>query len=223
MAKTDPIDISGLDAQTLAKHLANPSGEIGAAVIERLNTTNDPNYRGALARLGVSPGDRVLEIGFGNGHQLRRIVELAEGVRYTGIDISPTMVAQATASNSDLVGNGRAELFAGNSARLPFAAAAFDRALSLNTIYFWVDPVIDLLEVRRVLRPGGRLLIGALAPWSTTERQVFRHGFHFHDASALESLLRAAGFADISIDTVNETVEMHYGPWTRDYFFARAE
>lgn len=222
MTGSAPIDISGLDAQTLAHQLANPSGAVGVAVIERLNKSNDANYRGALARLDVSPNDRVLEIGCGNGHQVARILEAAEGITYVGVDISSTMVAEATASNAGAVRAGRAEFVVGNSAGLPFASAAFDRALSLNTIYFWPDPAVDLSELRRLLRPGGRLLIGALAPWSTTDREVFRHGFRLYDADALRSLLRAAGFADIAVDTVRETVEMHYGPWTRDYFLVSA-
>ena len=44
----------------------------------------------------------------------------------------------------------------GSSACLPFATGQFDRACSVNTIYFWPTPEADLAEFHRVLKPGGR-------------------------------------------------------------------
>jgi ubiquinone/menaquinone biosynthesis C-methylase UbiE len=100
--------------------------------------------------------------------------------------------------------------------------ASFDRALALNTIYFWQEPGQDLREIRRVLRPGGKLVLGAVAPRSTVGRAIFDQGFKLYEQDQIEALLRAAGFDDVRIDTVTETVMMANGEWTRDYHLACA-
>jgi SAM-dependent methyltransferase len=100
---------------------------------------------------------------------------------------------------------------------------AFDKALAINTIYFWPNPVADLQELRRVLRSDGRLVLGALAPWSADGRAVFQHGFRLYEQFEIENLLASARFTKVSIDTINETVVPPMGqPWNRDYFIVTA-
>jgi hypothetical protein len=78
----ESIDISKLDPATLAKHLGNPEGEIGKAVTANLNTSNAGGYSVALAKLGMNAGDRVIEIGFGNGREIPRVLSLSADVAY---------------------------------------------------------------------------------------------------------------------------------------------
>src|SRR5262245_56221609 len=189
----EPIDTSKLDPATLAKHLGNPEGEIGRAVTANLNKTNAGAYSAALQKLDLKPGDRVIEIGFGNGREIPRVLSLADGVTYFGLDISETMIADATAHNSERIREGRVTLTCGTSSNIPAEAKAFSKALALNTIYFWEDPICDLKELRRVLQPSGRLVLGAMAPSSATG-PVFQHGFRHYEKPELETLLRQAGF-----------------------------
>lgn len=220
----ESIDTSKLDPATLAKHLGNPEGEIGKAVTANLNKSNAGGYSAALAKLGVNDGHRVIEIGFGNGQEIPRVLSLSADATYFGLDISDTMVAVAAEFNADAVRQGRVTIARGTSGAIPADADTFDRALAINTIYFWSDPVADLKELRRVLRSGGRLVLGALAPRSAVGRAVFQHGFRFYEQSELESLLAAAGFTKVSVDTINETVVPPTGqPWNRDYFIVTAE
>jgi SAM-dependent methyltransferase len=220
----EPIDIAKLDPATLARHLGNPEGEIGKAVVANLNKSNAGGYSAALAKLGVNAGDRIIEIGFGNGREIPRVLSLSADVSYFGLDISDTMVTEATEFNADAMRQGRVSLARGTSAAIPADANAFDKALAINTIYFWSDPVADLTEIRRVLRRDGRLVLGALAPASAVGRPVFQHSFRFYEKSEIENLLVSADFRKVSIDTINETVVPPMGqPWNRDYFIVTAE
>jgi SAM-dependent methyltransferase len=220
----EPIDTSKLDPATLAKHLGNPEGEIGKAVTANLNKSNAGGYSAALAKLGVTAGDRVIEIGFGNGREIPRVVSLSADVTYFGLDISDTMVTEAAEFNADAVRQGRVTVARGTSAAIPADADAFNKALAINAIYFWPDPMADLREIRRILRSGGRLVLGALAPRSAVGRAVFQHGFRLYEKPEIENLLTSAGFAKVSIDTINETVVPPTGqPWNRDYFIVTAE
>src|SRR6516164_551374 len=90
-----------------ARQLGNPEGEVGIAVADWLNETNKAANAKTVALLGVIAGDHVLEIGFGNGRTVPDVIGQAADVRYTGIDISPTMVAEASRFNAALVAAGQ--------------------------------------------------------------------------------------------------------------------
>jgi hypothetical protein len=136
----EPVDTSKLDPATLAKHLGNPEGEIGKAVTANLNRINASAYSAALAKLDVEGSDRILEIGFGNGREIPRVLSASKDASYFGLDISATMVAEATAFNSLAVSEGRMRLVEGASNAIPADQGAFDKALAINTIYFWENP-----------------------------------------------------------------------------------
>ena len=91
-----------------ARQLGNSEGEVGIAVADWLNETNKAANAKTVALLGVIAGDHVLEIGFGNGRTVPDVIGQAADVRYTGIDISPTMVAEASRFNAALVAAGKA-------------------------------------------------------------------------------------------------------------------
>ena len=78
-----------------ARHLANPMGTIGIAVADWLYENNKQGNARIVASLGVEAGCRVLEIGFGNGRAVPQVIAQAADVQYSGIDISPTMVAES--------------------------------------------------------------------------------------------------------------------------------
>lgn len=102
---------------------------------------------------------RVLDLGCGTGALLPLLGEWDAGVRrYTGVDLSPEMLRVAAGKAAFPAG------FAAASAdALPFREAAFDTVISASSLHFWARPEAALGEVRRVLRPGGRLL---LVDWS---------------------------------------------------------
>jgi SAM-dependent methyltransferase len=99
------------------------------------------------------------------------------------------MAADATYFNADTARQGRVTLALGTSTAIPADRHSFDQALALNTIYFWPNPIADLQELRRVLRSDGRLVLGALAPWSAVGRPVFQHGFRFYEQPEIKDLL----------------------------------
>ena len=101
--------------------------------------------------LGISPGDRVLDIAAGTGTSSAAIART--GARVTALDFSAGMVAVGRKRHPDI------EFVEGDATALPFDDASFDAA----TISFGLrnvnDPHAALAEMRRVLVPGGRLVI----------------------------------------------------------------
>lgn len=184
-----------------ARQLSNPEGAIGLAVADWLNQNNKQANARNVAALGVEAGNRVLEIGFGNGRAAPEVIAQAAGVHYSGIDISPTMVAEASAFNADLVAAGRASFQLGSAERMPFADDIFDRVFSIGVIHFWTDPAASLTEVHRILRPGGMMRMTCLAPQEAPDFAQAEYGFHLREAAEWDALCRATGFTDVHADT----------------------
>ena len=99
----------------------------------------------------------VLDVGCGTAALLPRLA--AWGARfdsYTGLDLAPEMLRMARAKAGDETS---AAFVAGSAEALPFRAGAFDTAVSASAMHYWDAPDAALAEIRRVLRPGGRLLL----------------------------------------------------------------
>jgi ubiquinone/menaquinone biosynthesis C-methylase UbiE len=142
---------------------------------------NRPFAEEVVTLLGVEPAQRVLEIGFGPGVAIALLAQAAPGVRIAGIDVSTEMVEQARARNAAAIRAGAVDLRHGTVERLPFADAAFDLALAINSMQVWPDVDAGLRALRRVLRPGGRVAL-AFTPRSGQPR------------AGVTARLEAAGF-----------------------------
>lgn len=147
----------------------------------------------SLERLDVQPDDAVLEIGFGGGDLLRALLAGRPG-RVFGVDVSQAMVERA---RQRFRGAGeRLRLFEASAERLPLADAAVDKAVSVNSLYFWPDPAAAMAELARVIRRGGRLVLCFEPPEELRKWPGHRFGFQLHSARDLVVLAGAAGFGD---------------------------
>ncbi|MFT4119628.1 class I SAM-dependent methyltransferase [Bradyrhizobium sp.] len=182
-----------------ARQLANPEGAIGLALAEWLNDTNRQATTELIRLLAVEAGHRVLEIGFGNGRAVPIVMAQAADVHYAGVDISPTMVAEARDFNAALVQAGRAGFDLASSHAMPFDTGSFDRVFAIGVVHFWAEPLASLAEVRRVLRPGGLMLMGCLAPEGAPDFAQVEYGFHLRAAPEWDDLCRSSGFADVDV------------------------
>jgi ubiquinone/menaquinone biosynthesis C-methylase UbiE len=110
--------------------------------------------------LDVRPDDKVLEIGFGPGVAIQLLLQRVPAGSVAGVDPSQEMVQQASARNADALRSRRADLRYGSVERLPFADKTFDKAFAINSMQAWPDARVGLREIRRVLKHGGRIVLG---------------------------------------------------------------
>jgi len=119
-----------------------------------------------LTRLAARRGERILEIGFGTGHCL---VELARAVgpqgKVHGIDISDAMMSRSSELLHEEGLAERVELICGDAEHMPYPDGSLDGMFTSFTLELFDTPAIPALlaECRRVLRPGGRLVVVALS------------------------------------------------------------
>jgi len=188
---------SSLPPAEQARQLSNPEGAVGLEVAEWLNGNNRQSNAAVIALLDIQSGCHVLEIGCGNGRAASNVIDQSTDVRYTGIDISPTMFDEAKRVNASLIAAGRASFHLVSAEHMPFADASFDRAFAIGVIHFWRDPIVPLTEIRRVMRPGGIAVMGTLDSRSPLGFARPEFGFHLHSADEWHTLFHQAGFRTV--------------------------
>lgn len=183
-----------------ASHLRQPGhGPLGWLVVRAMILVNWRMNRWSVALLNIQPAEHVLEVGFGPGLSIRRAAEAA--ARVAGIDHSPAMLAEATRRNRAAIQAGRVDLRLGDVSALPFANDQFDKAFGVNVIYFWPDPVVALREIRRVLKPGGTLVLTVQIKHQLAKNPLTRPGiFKLYDDEELAALFTEAGFHAVRIE-----------------------
>ena len=208
---------SSLSPAEQARQLANPEGTVGVAVAEWLNGNNREGNARVFAMLELQPGCHVLEVGFGNGRAAREVVAGAENVRYEGIDISQTMVDEANRYNAEHVLSGLVRFHLAFADHMPFANGRFDRVFSIGVMHFWTDPLASLREIHRVMRPGGRAVMGALDAQATPPFAKPEFGFHLRTAAEWGALFEKAEFVNVDARTVESLQTTPEGVPTRRY------
>lgn len=174
--------------KTLASQLGNPRGLLGKAIAKRLNKHNERTSAGAVEALAVENGEVVADLGFGGGVGLRLLLD-TKAAEVHGVDYSPSMVDRAKREFQDE----RLRLQVGSITALPLADGSVDKLLTLNTIYFIEDLDTAFAEIARVLRPGGRAVIGMGDPVAMADLPFTAHGFLIRPVADVVGKLAAVG------------------------------
>ena len=169
------------------------------------------------ASLGVQA--RVLDAGCGAGHTAMAFAAIADQV--FACDFTPAMLKQVEALASELgVTNTRAQL--ADVENLPFPNRSFDLVATRYSAHHWLRPEQALEEFRRLLKPGGALLISDIMAREDYAQDTFlqtiellRDPSHARDyrISEWQALLAASGFASDILMTFDLT--LHFAAWTR--------
>lgn len=138
----------------LASQLSHPTGEKGNEIAHMMNETNIGMTKNAILNLNLSSNDSVLELGHGNAGHLEFLFTQCENIHYTGLEISTLMSSEAQLMNKSLVDGRKASFVLYDGKEIPFADNQFNKLLTVNTLYFWKDPLELLAELSRVLKPN---------------------------------------------------------------------
>ncbi|WP_304178170.1 class I SAM-dependent methyltransferase [Phenylobacterium aquaticum] len=201
------------------------AGPTWAALQVQLDRQIGPLGRAAALALGPKPGERILDIGCGCGESS---LELARAVgptgEVTGLDISRPMleIARARAAEASLT---QASFVEADAQAHPFAVGQADAVYSRFGVMFFADPTAAFANIRKGLKPGGRLAFvcwramaqnpimtlplasaAHLLPPTAPPEPGAPGPFAFADQARTSGILGAAGFTDIVFTPHNQKI-----------------
>jgi len=178
-----------------------------------------------LARLGLSGGESVLEIGCGTGALTLPLADaVGEHGRVVAVDISEPMLGAARQKIGES-GLRNVTLLSGDAQVFGFEPTAFDLATSRMGVMFFADPTAAFRNIKGALKPGGCLVFACWAPleenrhWLISYDVALRHlgppapqtayepsPLAFGDPDYVRGVLAAAGFAEITVERAHPTI-----------------
>src|SRR6476660_9939749 len=207
-------EFMGSDAATRALSVTAVENSFVAGVYEKLASVYDfifgpslhPGRVRAIQRMGIKPGDRVLEVGVGTGINASLY---PSDCAVTGIDLSDSMLEKAR-DRIARKGVRNVRLMEMDAANLKFADDTFDIVYAPYVISVVPDPVAVACEMRRVCRPGGRIVIlnhfrssNAVGAWMERIIAPGAKYLGFKSDVDLPAFLVQADLKPVSIEKVN--------------------
>ena len=193
------------DLQIIAQNLANPQGEKGIEIGEMMNATNIGMTLESINTLLIEDDEHILEIGHGNADHVKRILNKATNIQYTGIDISETMHQEAIRLNKQFENQVNFVLYEGK--KLPFEDKTFDKIFTVNTVYFWKQPIEYLNEIYRVMKDKGTFVL-TFGQREFMEKLPFtQFDFKLYSNSEMEETVSKSHFKRMKISEREEQIK----------------
>jgi phosphatidylethanolamine/phosphatidyl-N-methylethanolamine N-methyltransferase len=204
----------GSDVGTRALSVTAVENDFVERVYEKLSKVYDlifgptlhPGRLVAIERMGIRPGDRILEVGVGTGINTSLYPSKCH---VTGVDLSSSMLEKAR-ERVAREGLRNVRLLDMDAQSLTFAEDSFDIVYAPYLVSVVPDPVQVAREMRRVCRPGGKIIIlnhfrSANPVLSRLERAISPFTVHIGFKSDLDlpAFLAQAGLEPVSIEKVN--------------------
>lgn len=185
---------------------AKPAGKAGAQMLARMNKSHGPMTEWALGFLEYPEDGTALDVGCGGGATLERLADRMPAGKIHGVDYSETSVAESRQRCRDGIAAGRITVERADVEHLPFQDSTFDLVTTVESLYFWPRPEAGLLEIRRVLKRSGRLLIVMEiyknGKWSERDREnVSKYKLFVPGMEEYRTLLFDAGFSLVQFRT----------------------
>jgi len=136
-----------------------PKGRSGRLVAKLMNREHEPLTTWGLTKVRIAPDDIILDVGCGGGKTVGTLAQLAPKGKVFGVDYSADMVAYSKKVNKKLIDQNRVQVVVGSVEKMSFPSDYFNLVTACEAYYFWSSFRDALEEIKRVLKPSGKLLI----------------------------------------------------------------
>lgn len=228
---TDTVPVDPANAEQLAAWNGG-EGTYWAEHAERFDRAIAGHDGPFQAAAGFQPADRVLDVGCGTGQNTRDAGRAARSGAALGVDLSSAMLDYARRA-AQAEGLTNVSFLQADAQVHPFEPASFDVAICRTSAMFFADHVAALANIRRALRPGGRLVLLTWQPLAGNEwleriatalaaerqPQIPPPGvgpFALSEPDRIRAVLGEAGFADVAV--VGNEAPMWFGADAADAY-----
>ena len=179
---------------TVAGQLGRPHGILSPVVARALNKGNERAIAAAVDAAAAPRGGVVADIGFGGAVGLGLLLDrIGDDGLVHGIEIADDMLRRARSRFGGDVQSGRLRLSSGSLTALPLDDDSVDAIITVNTVYFITELGEACAELARVLRPGGRAVIGIGDPDVMAKLPFTSHGFTIRSVTEIAAALQHSG------------------------------
>lgn len=199
------------ELKAVGSQLSSPKGEEGKKTGERMAVSNENMIKRTIDAMKLANKQEVLEIGPGNGSHLALLMAQAKGLHYTGIDISDTMIEEASRINQEFVAAGQAIFSLSDGVHIDFPPHTFHKIFTVNTLYFWKDPKAYATEIYKALKPGGFFCIGFADKTFMEQLPFTKWDFELYNTQMVRDLLEEVGFDVIKVWEEKEQITNNIG------------
>jgi SAM-dependent methyltransferase len=188
----------------LVNQLRKPSRWVGRLFLWVMNSRHSDLTDWGLAHVPIEHHYHILDVGCGGGRTIQKLSARAVAGKVYGVDYAKGSVAVSRRKNAESISAGRVEIYQASVSQLPFPDDQFDLVTAVESQYYWPDPVNDMREILRVLKPGGTLVVIAESylgsrytflqwpvMWLLRSTQLSFEGYR--------QLFEAAGFTEIQL------------------------
>jgi len=189
-----------------------PTGKRGRYVARQMNQSHEPLTQWGLSKVEISSNDVILDVGCGGGKTLGQLAQLAPLGKVFGIDISPDMVKYSKEVNKELIAQNRVKVVEGSVEKMSFPDDYFDLVTAVETYFFWSNFRDAVREIRRVIKPGGKLLlVNEMLKNGMYEvknaKLIEETHVHLITLQEIQNAMYSIGYADVQVFTETES------PW----------
>lgn len=196
--------------EKLLNQCRKPKGVLGKFIGRGMNYGHTGLRHWGMSHVSIEPDATILDVGCGGGKTIKELALSSPKGKVYGVDYSQDMLQLAQSVNKKLINEGRVEIKYGIVSSLPFPDSMFDLVTAFETYYFWPNLIDDLIEIRRVLKPGGTLLI-ANEIYMNKKHEKFAkrliklagtRPFHVNTPDEYRDFLAEACYIAIAIDAI---------------------
>ena len=187
---------------------------------ESMEREHRPIVEPMLAMMHFAPHDNILDVGCGGGWLVRELASRVPQGSVLGMDLSDEMIDRARHASSSVR---NAEFLVGSVDAIPRDSNSFDKVISVESSYYWPDPLAGLREIFRVLRPRGSawILINYYRdnPYCHQWANLLQIPTHLLSGDEWTGLFRKSGFAEAAHRRIVDPTpapETYTGRWFRD-------
>ncbi len=206
------------DMREIEKQLSCPSGPNGIEVGHKMNASNIGMTINSIDYLDLNGKDYVMELGHGNCGHLDLIFKVSDRIKYFGLELSETMWQEAQKINA----NRHAEFRLYDGQTIPFQDNCFNKMFTVNTVYFWPNPVALLNEIERILTSDGVFVLTFATPSFMKNMPFVGERFRLYDVTKVQKLVKESNLIISDIRHNSDKVELQKGDWvTRNYIMVK--
>ncbi len=143
------------------RQVRKPNRLVGRPFLWMMNLTHSRLTTWGLNHVAIAKDFTILDVGCGGGATVERLATMATDGHVSAVDYAEGSVAVSRRKNARLIAAGRVDIQKASVSQLPFPDQAFDLVTAIETHYYWPDIATDMREIRRVLKPGGTLVVVA--------------------------------------------------------------